>query len=187
MCNYPCNIATWKLTTARGEALKEGVKRAQESAETPLGSSNTNVIQNVSSQAYQQNNDAQQYFFLGDVQSGGDLDFVANTIAATTQCEVVTQDCQLNSNSLEFSCFGYQSPSFTYSGKVGIDPTASMVPDNMTMTMAGIQFFKDSGLQNPIGFGNQSTELFVAQKPVHFLTWSKGFLLLTLQQNSMTK
>ena len=175
MCNYPCNIETWKMTTARGEALKEGIKRAQESAETLLGNSNTNVIQNVSFQAYQQNNDAQHYFFLGDVQSGQDLDFVANTIAATTQCEVVTQDCQLNSNSPGFSCFGYQSPSFTYSGQVGIDPTALMVPDNMTMPMVGIQFFDDSGLQNPIGFGNQSTELFVAQNPVHFLTWSKGF------------
>ena len=175
MCEYPCNIETWKMTTARGGALKEGIKRAQESAETLLGNSNTNVIQNVSSQAYQQNNDAQQYFFLGDVRGGKDLDFVATTIAATTQCEVVTQDCQLSSNSLAFSCFGYQSPSFTYSGKVGIDPTASTAPDNMTMTMVGIQFFNDSGLQNPIGFGNQSTELFVAQNPVHFQTWSKGF------------
>ena len=175
MCNYPCNIETWKLPTAKGVALKEGIKQAQESAETLFGNSNTNVIQNISSQAYLQNNGAQQYFFLGDVQSGQDLDFIANTMAVTTQCEVVTQNCQLNSDSPGFSCFGYQSPSFTYSGKVGIDPTASIVPDNMTMTMVGIQFFNDSGLQTPIGFGNQSTELFVAQNPVHFLTWSKGF------------
>ena len=175
MCNYPCNIETWKLTTARGVALKEGIKRAQECAETLFDNSNTNVIQNISSQAYRQNNDAQQYFFLGDVQSGQDLDFVANTIAVMTQCEVVTQNCQLNSNSSGFSCFGYQSPSFTYSGKVGIDPTASMVPDNTTVNTVGIQFFNDSGLQNPVGFGNQPTELFVAQNPVHFLTWSKGF------------
>ena len=175
MCNYPCNIETWKLTTARGVALKEGIKRAQESAETLLGNSNTNVIQNVSSQAYGHKNGAQQYRFLADAKSGQDLDFVANTIAVTTQCEVVTQDCQLNLNSPGFSCFGYESPSFTYSGKVGIDPTASMVPDNVTMNNVGIQFFKDSGLQNPIGFGNQTTKLFVAQNPAHFLTWSKGF------------
>ena len=174
MCNYPCNIETWKLTTPKGVALKQSIKRAQECAETLLGNSNTNVIQNVSSQAYWQDNDPQQHFFLGDVQSGQDLDFVANTTAVATQCAVVTQNCQLNSNSSGFSCFGYQS-SFTYSGKVGIDETASMVPDNMTMNMVGIQFFNDAGLQSPIGFGDQSTRLFVAQNPVHFLTWSKGF------------
>ena len=175
ICYYPCNIEIWISTTAGGAALKEGIKRAQESAETLLGNSNTNVVQQFSSQAYGQKDDAQQYYFLGDARSGQGLDFVALTIAVTTQCEVVTQNCELNLNNPGFSCFGYQSPSFTYTGKVGIDPTASMVPDNVTMNTVGIQFFKDSGLQSPIGFGNHSTELFVAQNPVHFLTWSKGF------------
>ncbi len=175
MCSYPCSITTWNVTAAGDVRLKEGIKRAQESAEVLLGNSGTNVIQKTSFQGYQQDSDAQQYYFLGDVQSGQNLDFLATTVAVTTRCELVTQDCQLNSTGPGFSCFGYQSPSFTYSGEVGIDPTASMAPDNMTTTMVGIQFFNDSALQNPVGFGNQSTELFVAQNPVHFLTWSKGF------------
>ena len=152
--------------------MKAGIKWAGESAETLLGNSDTNVVQNTSSQ---QNGDAQQYYFLGDIRSGQDLDYLANTVAVSTQCEVVTQICHLNSTGPGFSCFGYQSPSFTYSGEVGVDPTASMAPDNMTTTMVGIQFFKDPGLQNPIGLGKQTTELFGAQNPIHFLTWSKGF------------
>lgn len=171
-CFYPCSIETWNLTTAGGPTLKEGITWAGESAEALLSNSDINVVQNTSSQ---QDGDAQQYYFLGDVQSGQDLDFLANTVSVTTQCEVVTQNCDLNSTGPGFSCFGYQSPSFTYSGEVGVDPTASMAPDNMTTTMVGIQFFKDSGLQNPIGLGKQSTELFSAQNPLHFLTWSKGF------------
>ena len=175
MCDYPCNIETWNLTTAGGATLKQGIKRAQEDAKVLLGNSYANVIQNTSSQSHQESNDAPQYYFLGDVQSGQGLDFLAKTLAVTTNCEVVTQDCQLNPTDPGFSCFGYQSPSFTYSGEVGVDPMTSIAPDKTTMTMVGIQFFQDSSLQNPIGFGNQSTELFFAQNPVEFLTWSKGF------------
>ena len=175
MCSYPCSIDNWNLTTAGGFTWKRGIKRVQQSAEALLGNSDTNVIQNISFQSYQQNDTAEEFYFLGDIQSGQNLDFLANTIAITTQCEVVTQICQLNSTGPGFSCFGYQSPSFSYSGEVGIDPMASITPDNLTSTMVGIQFFDDSDLQNPIGFGNQSTELFGIQNPINFLTWSKGF------------
>ena len=154
-------------------SLKEGIKGAQQSAETLLGNSPINIIQNTSYSANQQDYDAQQYYFLSDSNIGQVLDYLANTTSVTTQCELVTQNCQINSTSEGFSCPGYQSPSFTYSGEVGVDPTAAMASGNMSMV--GIQFFKDSGLQNPIGLGNQSTELFSAQNPVHFLTWSKGF------------
>lgn len=169
LCDYPCNIETWNLTTTGGITPRKGIRGAQESAEALHGNSNTNTIKNTSVQE----NQAQKYFFLGDVQSGQDLDFLANTLSITTQCEVVTQNCRFNSSGPEFACFGYQSPSFTFSGEVGIDPALSRASDNMTMV--GIQFFNDSGLQNPIGFGNQSTELFGVRNPVHFLTWSKGF------------
>ena len=152
--------------------LKEGIRGAQQAAEALLGNSETNIIQNTSYVEYQQNYGAQQYYFLSDINIGHTLDFLANTTAVTTQCEVVTQNCQVNSSSEGFSCPGYQS-SLTYSGEVGVDPLAATAPGNMSMV--GIQFFKDAALQNPIGFGSQSTELFSAQNPVHFLTWSKGF------------
>ena len=45
----------------------------------------------------------------------------------------------------------------------------------INMSMVGIQFFTDADHQNPIGHGNQSTQLFGVQNPIHFLTWSKGF------------
>lgn len=173
ICNYPCNIENWNLPTAGGVTLKKGIKGAQNSAQALLGNSDTNIIHNTSSQDSQQNNDGWNYFFLGDFHSGQDLDFLASTVSVATQCEVVTQNCQLNSSGPGFSCFGYQSPSFTYSGEVGVDPAASIAPDNNTMV--GIQFFNDSRLQNPIGSGEQSKELFSAQNPMHFLTWSKGF------------
>lgn len=153
--------------------LKKGIKGAQESAEALLSNSNINVIHNTSSQGSGQNSDGQNFFFIGDIQSGQDLDFMASTVSVTTQCEVVTQRCQLTFSGQGFSCFGYQSPSFTFSGEVGVNPAVSIAPvDN---SMVGIQFFNDSGLQNPIGSGNQSTELFSAQNPLHFLAWSKGF------------
>ena len=172
-CSYPCSIADWNITTGGGVLLKEGIKGAQQAAEALLGNSDINIIQNTSYLDNQQDYGAQQYYFLSDIHTGQTLDFLANTTAVSTQCEVVTQNCQVNSTSEGFSCPGYQSPSFTYSGEVGVDPTAAMAPGNMSMV--GIQFFKDAALQNPIGLGNQSTELFSAQNPVHFLTWSKGF------------
>ena len=172
-CSYPCSIADWNITTGGGVLLKEGIKGAQQAAEALLGNSEANLIQNTSYVGYQQGYGAQQYYFLSDVNIGRTLDFLANTTAVTTQCQVVTQNCQVNSTSEGFSCPGYQSPSFTYSGEVGVDPSAATAPGNMSMV--GIQFFKDAALQNPIGFGSQSTELFSAQNPVHFLTWSKGF------------
>ena len=173
LCSYPCSIDDWNITTGGGTSLKEGIKGAQQSAETLLGNSDINLIQNTSYMADQKDYGAQQYYFLGDVGTGQSLDFLANTTAVTTQCEVVTQNCLINSTNEGFSCNGYQSPSFTYSGQVGVDPTLAMTPGNMSMV--GIQFFNDSDLQNPIGFGSQPTELFSAQNPVHFLTWSKGF------------
>lgn len=172
MCNYPCNIETWNLPTGTdgGVIMKKGIKGAQESAEALLGNSDTNVIHNTSSQ---DSYDAQNYFFLGDVHSGQDLDFLASAVSVTTQCEVVTPQCQLNSSGPGFSCFGYQSPSFTYSGEVGVNPADSKAPDNNTMV--GIQFFSDSRLQNPIGSGDHPNELFGTQNPMQFLTWSTGF------------
>ena len=153
--------------------LKEGIKGAQQAAEALLGNSDINLIQNTTYADSQRNYGAQQFYFLSDVNTGHVLDFLANTTAVSTQCELVTQNCQVNTSSEGFSCPGYQAPSLTYTGEVGVDPAASTASGNMTMV--GIQFFKDSALQSPIGFGNQSTELFSAQNPVHFLTWSKGF------------
>ena len=172
-CSYPCSIADWNVTAGGAVLLKEGIKGAQQAAEALLGNSPINVIQNTSYVEYQQDYGAQQYYYLSDVNVGRGLDFLANTTAVTTQCQVVTQNCQVNSSSEAFSCPGYSSPSFTYSGEVGVDPSAATAPGNMSMV--GIQFFEDAALQNPIGYGSQSTELFSAQNPVHFLTWSKGF------------
>lgn len=171
-CSYPCSIGDWNITAGGGVLLKEGIKGAQQAAEALLGNSDVNLIQNTSYVANQQDYDAQQYYFLSDINIGQSLDFLGNTTAVTTQCEVVTQNCQVNTTSEGFSCPGYQS-SLGYSGEVGVDPSAATAPGNMSMV--GIQFFKDAALQNPIGFGSQSTELFSAQNPVHFLTWSKGF------------
>lgn len=165
--------------------MKRGITNAQVSAEALLGNSDANVIRNVSFQGDEQDDIVKQYHYLGDAQSGPNLDFLANTLAISTQCEVVTQICQLNSTGSGFSCFGYQSPSFTYSGEVGTDPKASRIPDNLTMTMVGIQFFNDSDLQNPIGMGSQSTELFSAQNPIHFLTWSKGFPPIDISKTAL--
>ena len=171
-CSYPCSIDSWNITSGGRKTLKEGIKGAQQSAETMLGNSDINVILNASYAGDQYNYGTQQFYFLGDVNTGQAVDFLADTLAVATQCEVVTQNCKVHTTDEGFSCPGYQS-SFTYSGEVGVDPTAAMAPGNMSTV--GIQFFKDSALQNPIGFGNQSTELFSAQNPLHFLTWSKGF------------
>lgn len=173
LCGYPCSIGTWNYTVGGTTSSKQGITGAQQSAETLLGNSAVNWIYNISYQDEQANAVPYQYFYLGDVESGGSLDFLTNTTAVSTQCEVMTQDCQISPTAPGFSCPGYQSPSFTYSGAVGEDPTAVMAPINMSMV--GIQFFTDTDHRNPIGLGNQSTQLFGAQNPIHFLTWSKGF------------
>lgn len=173
-CSYPCSTADWNYTSGATSSLKEGINGAQQSAETLLGNSYINLIQNTSYQGDHLHDSPQQYYYLGDVKSGKDLDFLAATTAITTQCEAATQKCDIDTTSGGFSCpGGYQSPSFTYSGEVGIDPAAATAPKNMSMV--GIQFFRDAGLRNPLGQGSQSSELFGAQNPIHFLTWSKGF------------
>ena len=173
LCDYPCSIEDWNFTTGGSASLKEGIKGAQESAETLLSNSFINIIQNTSYYTDDHSYGAEQYYFLGDIATGPVLDFLANTTAVATQCEVVSKDCEISSTDEGFSCYGYQPPSLTYSGEVGVDPEDAMAPGNMSMS--GIQFFKDANLQDPIGFGRQSTELFGAQNPIHFLTWSKGF------------
>ena len=104
---------------------------------------------------------------------GQSLDYLSNTTAVTTQCEVITQDCTINSTTNGFACPGYYSPSFTYPGDVGVDPSSATAPENMSMV--GIQFFTDQSHQSPIGLGNKTTTLFGSQNPMYFLTWSKGF------------
>ena len=149
--------------------LREGIKGAEQSAETLLGNSYTNVIQNISDPR-DPNND--QYYYLADVNTGSVLDFMANSTAVQTQCEVVTQNCNISSSDETFTCGPY-STSLTFPGQVGIDPTMAMAPENMSMV--GIQFFNDTGFAQPVGFGNQSVDLFPTQNPMHFLVWSKGF------------
>ncbi|KAL9620255.1 MAG: hypothetical protein Q9160_005154 [Pyrenula sp. 1 TL-2023] len=173
-CEYPCSIADWNYTAGATSSLKEGINEAQQAAETLLGNSYINVIQHTSNDGDKPLDNSQRYYYLGDIKSGKDLDFLANTTAISTQCEVITQNCEINTTDSVFLCpGGYRSPSFTYSGEVGVDPAAATGPTNMSMV--GIQFFTDAGLQEPVGYGSQTSKLFSAQNPIHFLTWSKGF------------
>ena len=148
---------------------KEGIKGAEESAKTLLANSYTNVIQNMSDPMDYED---RQYFYLGDIGTGQALDFLANTTAVQTQCQIVTQNCRISSTDEGFTC-GDFSTTLTFSGEVGVDPLDASSPDEMTSV--GIQFFNDAQLQSPIGFGNQSTDLFTTSNPIHFLAWSKGF------------
>ena len=177
-CSYPCSIEGWNFTSGGKTVAKEGIKGAQQAAETLLGNSPLNLVKNISLGFAGSNYDsvyaAQQYYFLADVQLGSALDFLANTTSVSTSCQMLTPECQINATGEGFSCpGGYSSPSFTYTGAVGVDPQSAMSPGNMSMV--GIQFFDDSALTQPIGYGVNSSSLFTAQNPLHFLTWSKGF------------
>ncbi|KIW33771.1 uncharacterized protein PV07_00595 [Cladophialophora immunda] len=164
-CSYPCSITSWQ--TADGE--RQGVLNAQQAAETLMSNSLNNTIHNVTV-------NGSNYYFLGDTQSSKTLDFVATTLAIKTQCQMVTQNCSVtavDSVSSGFTCGAYSSPSFSYSGEVGMDPkNATSAPDE---AMVGIQFFNDTAKSQPVGFGSSTTNLFSTQNPLQFLTWSKGF------------
>ncbi|EXJ75152.1 uncharacterized protein A1O5_01848 [Cladophialophora psammophila CBS 110553] len=164
-CSYPCSITNW--TATNGE--REGVLNAQQAAETLMSNSVNNTIFNVTV-------NGSNYYFLGDVLSSRTLDFVATTLAIKTQCQMVTPNCtvtSVNDVSSGFTCGPYNAPSFSYSGEVGMDPkNATSAPDE---AMVGIQFFNDTGLTQPVGFGSSTTNLFSTQNPLQFLTWSKGF------------
>ncbi|KAL9596228.1 MAG: hypothetical protein Q9219_005939 [cf. Caloplaca sp. 3 TL-2023] len=161
------SIESWNYTHAGNVWMKQGIKGAQQAAETLLENSPFNVVYNHTS------HDGEEHFYLGDGAMGSQLDFLANTTSISTQCNIMTQDCEINPDGPGFTCPGYQSPSFTYPGQVGVDPEMAMASSNMSMT--GIQFFEDIEHQRPIGLGNQTTDLFGLQNPMHFLTWSKGF------------
>ncbi|KAI9662266.1 MAG: hypothetical protein M1821_008433 [Bathelium mastoideum] len=178
-CNYPCSITSWNHTTKlNGTQAKQGVTHAQEAAQTLLNNSATNQIRNTTTSISTNEhgtNDTLQFYFLGDARAGGNkTDFLTDTTAVTTSCEVVTQECTLGPDNTGFSCpWGYKSDSSTFSGEVGVD--ASTVPNSINDSAVGIQFFKDADLTRPVGLGNQSTELFSAQNPIYFMHWSKGF------------
>ncbi len=144
----------------------EGLFHAQEAAETLMTNSRINTILNVTDA----NNS--NFYFLGDLHGSAALDFSAPTLAVKTECQLETQNCTLGAEG-GFTCGSYRSPSFSYSGQVGVDPSnATSAPGESTV---GIQFFRDSTFNQPIGFGSNTTDLFAAQNPIHFLSWSKGF------------
>lgn len=130
-----------------------------------MSNSRTNVIFNVTV-------DGSNYFFLGDLKSNMGLDYSTKALAVTTQCNVQTQACDVPKGG-GFTCGNYSSPSFSYSGEVGLDPINAT--SQMDEAMVGIQFFEDSGLSQPIGNGSTATDLFTTQNAMNFLTWSKGF------------
>lgn len=142
---------------------REGVNNAQQAAETLMDRSLNNTILNITS-------NGTNYFFLGDVGGNAELDFSATAVAVSTQCQMVTPNCTLGQG---FTCGSYNAPSFSYSGSVGFAPSDAMSPSDMAMV--GIQFFNDTKWNQPVGFGDNSTDLFAEQNPMHFLTWSKGF------------
>ncbi|KIY03761.1 uncharacterized protein Z520_00452 [Fonsecaea multimorphosa CBS 102226] len=165
-CSYPCSITNW--TAANGE--RQGVLNAQQAAEVLMSNSLNNTIYNVTV-------NGSNYYFLGDVKSNTKLDFTATTLAIKTQCQVITQDCNVTPNadnvSSSFTCGAYSAPSFSYSGEVGIDPKSAT--SAMDEAMVGIQFFNDTAKTQPVGFGSSTTDLFSTQNPLQFLAWSKGF------------
>ena len=160
-CSYPCSITNW--TTAGNE--REGLYNAQQAAETLMYNSKTDTIYNMTV-------NGSNYFFLGDIKSGAELDFVAETLAIKTECQMRTPDCSVDSDG-GFTCGSYSSPSFSYSGEVGVDPTDAMMSPEMASV--GIQFFNDTQLSEPVGKGSAPGALFSTQNPMQFLAWSKGF------------
>ena len=161
ICQYPCSITNW---TAQGQE-REGLYNAQQAARTLMYNSPTNTVFNVTS-------NGSNYFFLGDVQSGQKLDFAASALAIKTDCQLETQNSILSPKG-GFTWGNYTSPSFSYSGGVGVDPqNATSALDE---AMVGIQFFDDATMTQSVGFGNETTALFAATNPLHFLVWSKGF------------
>ena len=161
ICQYPCSITNW---TALGQE-RQGIYHAQQAAETLMSNSQSNTIFNVT-------RNGSNYFFLGDIRSSPTLDFAAEALTVSTQCQMITPNCTVNSEG-GFTCGTYTSPSFSYSGEVGVDPENAT--SAMDEAMVGIQFFNDSALTQPVGFGSNATDLFAPKNPIHFLSWSKGF------------
>jgi hypothetical protein len=160
-CNYPCSITNW--TTTEG-VERFGLQHAQVAAEVLMNNSYTDLILNVP--AGTQN---KQHYFLGDKNSSATQDFTTGTVAVTTQCKVITQNCNVSTG---FTCGSYSAPSFAWTGEVGVDQGSATGPYNESST--GIQFFNNSAFTVPVG-GDASQGLFISQNPVPFLMWSKGF------------
>lgn len=168
---YPCSITDWIVRNEQ----RRGLDNAQSAAETLMSTSTTTTILNATF-------DGSNHFFLGDSMGSLDLDFIATTLAITAQCQVVTPNCYIGPDA-GFSCNGYNVPSFSSSGEVGVDG------DNFTSEEAnvGIQFFNDSALSQPVGVGSTATELFSIQNPLRFLTWSKGFPPMDLNNDAFAQ
>ncbi|KEF55739.1 uncharacterized protein A1O9_08489 [Exophiala aquamarina CBS 119918] len=169
-CDYPCSITDWNASTG---AERFGLQHAQEAAEVLMNNSYTNFVINVTAGSYDS-----QHYFLGDKRSSSSQDFTTDTFAVTTQCRIITQNC----NGTGFTCGNYTAPSFAWSGAVGVDPTSATGPANQSTS--GIQFFNDSALISPVS-SNASKGLFTSIYPAPFLMWSKGFPLSTPQQTNL--
>lgn len=160
-CRYPCSIMSWNTSVGQE---REGVSNAQQAAETLMSRSLNNTVMNITA-------NGTNYYFLGDVGANAELDFSAAALAVSTQCRMVTPNCTLDGHG--FTCGAYAAPSFSYSGSVGFAPGDVTSPSDMAMV--GVQFFHDTTWDRPAGFGDDTTDLFATQNPIHFLTWSKGF------------
>ncbi|KAK5059709.1 hypothetical protein LTR84_009592 [Exophiala bonariae] len=161
LCDYPCSITNWTSPTG---SERFGLQHAQEAAEVLMNNSYINFVLNVSAGSYDT-----QHYFLGDKKSSTSHDFTTDTFAVSTSCEVITQNCSIGTG---FTCGGFTSESFAWTGAVGVERASATGPSNQSST--GIQFFNDSGLTVPVG-GDASKGLFITANPAPFLLFSKGF------------
>ncbi|KPI44463.1 uncharacterized protein AB675_8296 [Cyphellophora attinorum] len=163
ICSYPCSITTWNSSS--GQA-RFGLQHAQEAAQVLMNNSRTDFVVNVTTT----DRPEEKFFFMGDLKSSTSHDFETETLAVTTECQVVTQNCEIGEG---FTCGSYKAPSFAWTGAVGVEESSATGPTNQSN--AGIQYFNDPGLTVPIGRGNATDGLFSSQNPTSFLAWSKGF------------
>lgn len=111
------------------------------------------------------------FYYLSDVATSTEIDYMATTFAVTTECELISKKCGLDKDfGSTYNC----TPSF--SGSLTSPGPAQIVWASFDTSLVGIQYFGDPGLTKDF----PSRSPYSPQNPLYFGSWA------TRQQSAST-
>ncbi|RAO72582.1 uncharacterized protein BHQ10_008594 [Talaromyces amestolkiae] len=159
----PCTLASGK----EGNVLQSD----SEAYKIMNGISQTNTVRQYSSDPLK------VFYYLSDSATSADVDYKATTFAVTTECEIITSNCNVNFDTYTFNC----TPSFA--GSLSSPGPAMMAYEVSKSSPVGVQYFGDPGLTNNF---SATSEVFSPQNPLYFGTWATAQQAVSFADTSGT-
>lgn len=178
---WPCNIIM--LSTALSNIFLQGV---QDASELQLSQPTNNLIFNYTSAvdvtAGPGGKATRTVYFFGDARSDSKVDYKAQTLGISTQCQMATADCYTGDNGTAFRCSaGFRGdlwacqPDSWYGGNGSHCSTGiGFAPDAQLSRSAGFTTLTDTS-QEGTGYNWGEIPVLLRQNPMHFAAWAYGY------------